>query len=192
MTDASMDSGPKKGSLTTVDARTKKRNAAEKRFKAYGIVAILIGMFFLVVLAASILRSGLPAFTQAEMKLEFVLSQEEFDAAEGQLLKTKAYEGIFISKLQDALTENGMSVTFDAAAIERLLGKPGSMIREYFRANPDKIGTSVTFSLPASSRVDGYFKGRVSRETVVDSRFFEAKDLDVYHRISERISNSIS
>ncbi len=185
MTDASMDSGPKKGSLTTVDARTKKRNAAEKRFKAYGIVAILIGMFFLVVLAASILRSGLPAFTQAEMKLEFVLSQEEFDAAEGQLLKTKAYEGIFISKLQDALTENGMSVAFDAAAIERLLGKPGSMIREYFRANPDKIGTSVTFSLPASSRVDGYFKGRVSRETVVDSRFFEAKDLDLVDALAD-------
>ena len=179
MTDASMDSVPMKGRLTAVDARTKKRNAAEKRFKAYGIVAILIGIFFLVVLAVSILRSGIPAFTQAEMKLEFVLSQEEFESAESQVLKTKAYEAIFISKLTTALTEKGISVDFDAAAIERLLGKPGSTIREFYRANPGQIGQPVTFSLPASSRVDGYFKGRVSRDTVVDSRFFEASDLDV-------------
>ncbi|MDP4993202.1 MAG: DUF3333 domain-containing protein, partial [Marivita lacus] len=93
MTDASMDNAaPMKGRLTTVDARTKKRNAAEKRFKAYGLVAILIGIFFLIVLTVSILRSGIPAFTQAEMQLEFVLTQEEFDAAESQVLKTKAYE----------------------------------------------------------------------------------------------------
>jgi hypothetical protein len=33
------------------DDRTRKRNAAEKRFKAYGIGAILIGLGFLVMLA---------------------------------------------------------------------------------------------------------------------------------------------
>ena len=185
MTDASMDSVPMKGRLTTVDARTKKRNAAEKRFKAYGILAILIGIFFLVVLAVSILRSGIPAFTQAEMKLEFVLTQEEFDSAESQVLKTKAYEEIFIEKFKEELTEKGLTVDFDAAAIERLLGKPGSTLREYFRANPDQIGTPVTFSLAASSRVDGYFKGRVSRETVVDSRFFQVSDIDLVDALAD-------
>ena len=49
MTDASMNTGGK-SSLATLDARTRKRNAAEKRFKAYGLTAILIGLFFLGVL----------------------------------------------------------------------------------------------------------------------------------------------
>ena len=61
MTDASMEgaAAPRKGSsIHEIDARTRKRNASEKRFKAYGITAILIGLFFLVVLAVSIVRSG--------------------------------------------------------------------------------------------------------------------------------------
>ena len=179
MTDASMNSVPVKGSLTTLDARTKKRNAAEKRFKAYGLVAIMIGLFFLVVLAVSILRSGIPAFTQAEVRVEFTLTQAQFDEAESQMLKTKAYENLFIAALQSQLEERSLDVTFDPAAIERLLGKTGSTIREYFRDSPDQIGSTVTFNLAASSRVDGYFKGRVSRDTVVDSRFLKVTDLDL-------------
>lgn len=70
-------------------------------------------------------------------------------------------------------------MSFDPAAIERLLGKTGSTIREYFRNSPDQIGSTVTFNLAASSRVDGYFKGRVSRDTVVDSRFLKVTDLDL-------------
>ena len=34
----------KHGSLLAVDSRTKKRNAAEARFKAYGIAALLAGL----------------------------------------------------------------------------------------------------------------------------------------------------
>ncbi len=179
MTDASMNSVPVKGSLTTLDARTKKRNAAEKRFKAYGLVAIMVGLFFLVVLAVSILRSGIPAFTLAEVRVEFTLTQAQFDEAESQMLKTKAYENLFIAALQSQLEERSLDVSFDPAAIERLLGKTGSTIRKFFRNSPDQIGSTVTFNLAASSRVDGYFKGRVSRDTVVDSRFLKVSDLDL-------------
>ena len=40
---------PKKRSLTTIDPRTKARNAAEKRFRAYGVIAISIGLMFLAI-----------------------------------------------------------------------------------------------------------------------------------------------
>ena len=36
----------KTSSLLALDPRTRRRNAAETRFKVYGIVAILIGLFF--------------------------------------------------------------------------------------------------------------------------------------------------
>ena len=185
MTDASRHDAAPKGGLMTPDARTSKRNAAEKRFRAYGLGAILVGLFFLVVLAVSILRSGLPAFTQAEMQVTFTLSQEQFDEAESKMLKTRAYEAFFIAALEEQLEARGLGIAFDAAAIERLLGKTGGTIRSFFRDNPDRIGTPVTLNLAASSRVDGYFKGRVSRDTLVDSRFLTASDLDLVDALEE-------
>ena len=49
MTDATFSGGAGKargGSLTAADERTRKRNRAEARFKAYGIAAICTGLFF--------------------------------------------------------------------------------------------------------------------------------------------------
>lgn len=183
MSDASLSSGaapkPRGKSLLVQDARTRKRNAAEKRFRAYGMTAILIGLFFLVVLAVSIIRSGVPAFTQTVVDVEFTLTEEQYSAAEGELFKTKAYEGLLIEQIRDTLEARGLEVAFDAGAIERLLGKPGGTLREHYRANEQALGSPVSFKLAAASRVDGYLTGRVTREALQDSRFMQASDLDL-------------
>ena len=182
MTDASMSTaapGAQGKSLLTIDARTSKRNAAEKRFRGYGIAAIAIGVFFLIVLAVSIIRSGLPAFTHTVVSVEFTLTQEQYQEAEGQLFKTKAYEGLLIEEIGTALDARGLDVAVDAGAIERLLGKPGGTLRDYYRANEGALGTPVSFELAAASRVDGYLTGRVTRDTLEDSRFMQASDLDL-------------
>ena len=186
MTDATLNTpSPKHKSLSTLDARTKKRNAAEKRFRAYGLTAILIGLFFLVVLFTSIIRSGMPAFTRTVVDVEFTLSQAQFEAAEKELFKTKAYSNLFIAELQGKLGEKGVEVEFDQKAIERLLGKVGSTLREHYKANPGDLGEPVRFELAASSRVDGYFKGRVTRDTLQDSRFLQLSDLDLVDALEE-------
>ncbi|GAB4516756.1 MAG: phosphate ABC transporter permease PstA [Roseibium sp.] len=183
--EASSGAPAKSKSLYAVDDLTRKRNAAERRFKAYGIGAIAIGLFFLVVLAVSIISEGLPAFTKTVVGVEFTLTQDQFDAAEGTLFKTKAYEQIFINALQGQLQERGVSVPFDAATIERIVGKPGGTIRSYFQENPDKIGEPVGFELAAASRVDGYMNGRVTRENMTDSRFLQKADLDLVDTLVE-------
>lgn len=172
-------------SLYAVDDLTRKRNASEKRFKAYGLTAILIGLFFLAVLAYSIIKEGAPAFTRTIIEVEFTLTQEQFDAAEKELFKTKAYEKFFIDALQGQLEENGLQVPFDAGAIERIVGKTGGTIREFFRTNPDMLGKPAEFELAASSRVDGYMNGRVKRETITDSRFLQKSDLDIVDALVE-------
>ena len=179
MTDASMNDAAPKHALLVTDARTRKRNAAEKRFRAYGIAAISVGLLFLVGLFSSILSSGLPAFTQTVLNVEFTLSQEQFDNAESKMLKTKAYQTVFVDALSEQLDASGMEVAFDGKAIERIVGKPGGTIRSFFQENPERIGTPVSFQLAASSRVDGYFNGRITRDTLVDSRFLMLSDLDL-------------
>ncbi|MCR9147165.1 MAG: phosphate ABC transporter permease PstA [Rhodobacteraceae bacterium] len=187
MTDVTPNAGGNRAgnSLATQDARTKRRNRAEARFKAYGLTAILVGIFFLVVLAVSIIRSGSPAFTRTVVDVEFALSQAQINEAEEQLFKTAAYAAFFTDALKRQIDESGMEVAVDEDAIERIIGKPGSTIREFFQANPDRIGTPVTFELAASSRVDGYFNGRVTRESMQDSRFLMAGDLDLVDALAE-------
>lgn len=188
MTDTSMQS-PQSGrhtiSLTATDAHTKKRARAEKRFRAYGIAAIATGLFFLVVLFASILSQGIPAFQRTVVSVDFTLTEPQRDEAEGTLFKTKAYSNLFVAQLNSELAERGLSVDFDEAAIERLLGKVGGTIRTFYSENPDKLGEPVSFDLAASSRVDGYFKGRVSRDTMQDSRFLQKSDLDLVDALEE-------
>ncbi|WP_299145413.1 phosphate ABC transporter permease PstA [uncultured Tateyamaria sp.] len=186
MTDASMnDAALPKSGLSVTDARTRKRNAAEKRFRAYGIAAISVGLLFLLFLFGSILKSGIPAFTQTVVDVEFTMTQEAVDEAESKMLKTKAYENYFIAALEAQLAERGMDVAFDAKAIQRIVGKTGGTIRSHFQDNPDAIGQPVSFELAASSRVDGYFNGRVTRETLVDSRFLQLSDLDLVDALAE-------
>lgn len=188
MTDAPFDSPSLPSgstSLHAADENTKRRNAAEKRFKAFGIGAILVGLFFLLVLGITIVRSGLPAFTQTVIDVEITLTQEEFDSAESQLFKTKAYAALFNQALQTNLAKNGIDVPFDDAAIERIAGKVGGTLREFYRANPDQLGKPASFELSASSRIDGYFNGRVTRETLTESRFLMFSDLDLVDALAD-------
>ena len=81
MTDATYSGGkaPAKHGLLTVDARTKKRNASEKRFRMYGLAAIGAGVFFLVVLLASILANGVGAFQQTFIEVPVYLEEAKLD-----------------------------------------------------------------------------------------------------------------
>ena len=49
-------------SLYHTDTRTRRRNAAEARFRFYGLAAIGIGILSLAVLLTSIMANGVPAF----------------------------------------------------------------------------------------------------------------------------------
>lgn len=184
MTDATaqgmpVSAGPKT-SILTLDESTKKRNAAERRFQIYGMVAIGIGLFFLVALVFSILKSGLPAFTTTVVKFQAVITQEDIDGAESGLLKTAAYEKLLVAKVNEFLVEQGAEIEVDEDFItDRLVPKTGATIREFYMENPNRIGEEVTFELPAATRVSRYFEGDLAREDVTDSRFLTVADLDV-------------
>ena len=68
-----------KRSLLELDDRTRRRNAAETRFKAYGIAAICTGLFFLVVLIGSIVFNGVGAFQQTFVNVPVYLDPAKLD-----------------------------------------------------------------------------------------------------------------
>ena len=188
MTDANMEmAAPRpKRSLHAADERTRRRNAAEKRFRAYGVAAITTGLLCLVVLVWSILSNGLPAFQRTVVDIDFTLSQEQFDEAESAVLKTRVYTDFFIASLTEQLNERGLDVAFDGASVERLMGKVGGTLRSFYRENPQALDRAINFELPAASRVDRYFKGTFSREGISEgNRFIQVEDLDLADALAE-------
>ena len=58
-------------------------------------------------------------------------------------------------------------------------------MRAYVIENTDQIGQNVTFDFFASSRVDGYIKGRVTREDLARDKNLSAEHLDLVDQMIE-------
>ena len=183
MVDTTTTLGPgvrRKASLLALDPRTRRRNAAETRFKVYGVVAILIGLAFLVALLWAILSNGIGAFSQTFITVPITLDQATIDAAEKSVVKTSKYKEMIDAGFAEELARNGITTDMSAKDLQLLFssGAP-STVRDFVLANPGKIGTTVDFQLLASSRVDGYLKGRVTREALEHDKNLSAAHLDL-------------
>lgn len=186
MTDASAPASRSHTSLIGDDSRTRRRQAAEKRFQAYGLVAICIGLAMLVFLVWTIVGSGWNAFFQTRLTVNVPLVQEEIDQAEQGLLKTSAYRKLIGAALKTELAENGIETDIDEGELIGIVsGRAPSEMREYVLANPDAIGTTVEFNFLAQSFIDGYFKGRVDRDIAERSRNVSVAQLDLVDRMAE-------
>ncbi|WP_425514277.1 phosphate ABC transporter permease PstA [Aliiroseovarius lamellibrachiae] len=174
-------------SLLVQDANTARRNASEKRFRAYGITAIAIGLVFLVVLISSILFKGVGAFQQTTLTLQVELLEAKLDKSGTRDLDkikkvtTFGYNPLIDDAIRRAIDEIGVENPFRKGKDLRKMLSSGAagQLREFVIANPDRIGDTVAFKLLASSRVDGYLKDRVSRESLARDKNLTPVHLDL-------------
>ncbi len=161
-----------KNSLLVSDARTKKRNAAEARFKAYGLSAIVVAMLALAVLLTSVLTNGLSSFQQTFIALPIELSEDRVDKqgnrdpAEMAKTTTIGYAPLLRAAIVAEVERQGLTTALSDKDLGELISKEAAAtVRNRVLANPDLVGQTVTFDLLASGRIDGYFKGRVTMES---------------------------
>ncbi|MDE0969469.1 MAG: phosphate ABC transporter permease PstA [Octadecabacter sp.] len=156
------------GSLLQADPHTKKRNAAEKRFRLYGLSAIGIAIFALVILLISIIGNGASSFRQTYLSFPVTISAAEIKVAETALLKTGAYNKIIETSLLAFLIEHDlMQETPEADAFGMISDEAGATFRHFITANPDAAGTTFQMNLLTNGRIDGYYKGRVTAQTAL-------------------------
>ncbi len=174
MTDATRSHTPKaRKSLFTQDDRTKRRNAAETRFRAYGVAAIAVAVLALFGLLSSILYNGSSAFRQTFITLDVYLDPAKLDKkgdrdlAKIAKVSTFGYAPLIAKAFETELKKPGIGVEgLKAKTAARMISKEGSAdLRRFVLANPERIGETVTFTFLANGRIDGYFKGRVTMET---------------------------
>ena len=163
---------PRRSILTASD-EMKRRNAAEARFKAYGIIAITISLTTLAIMLFTILRDGVSSFHQARLTFPMELSAEVLDPNgnrnrdEMAKVTTIGYQKVLAAALLAELDRRGISQEgVSDKEIGELISKdaPGQL-RADVLANPQMIGTTITAEVLAAGRIDGYLKGRVSLES---------------------------
>ena len=160
-------------SLLTADARTRRRKAAEARFRLYGVAAISIGLLALVFLLVSVLGNGMGAFRQTYVEIPVTLDAAVLDKAgtrdPGTMAKvtTVGYGKLIAAALEAELAAKGFDTSrVSAKDIMGLMSKEAPAdLRRRVLADPALLGQTITFDAHATSRVDGYFKGRVTLET---------------------------
>ncbi len=140
------------------------RHRKEMRFRYYGLSSIIVAFVFLAFLLSSIVMNGSSAFIQTEVKLSVTFSEELFKNAR----KTGDYTSVNCNKIiQNALKERFPDVKGrkDKGRLYALVGK-GGRDRLCNMAMYDKniIGKTIDIWIPASSDIDMFMKGRISRE----------------------------
>ncbi len=192
MSDSSMSNTPKT-SIHTLNARTKKRNASETRFKAYGIAAIAAGLMMLVVLLVTIVGNGYSAFTQTFISLEVELLESKLDKKGNRNIEdikkvsTFGYTPLLQTAFEEKVAELGIETELSKKEMAGILSKSAAAeMRNLVVEDPSQIGNKVAFTFLANSRVDGYLKGRVTRESIANDKNISVAQLDFVDQLKEQ------
>ena len=173
-------------SLLKPDARTVKRNRAEARFKSYGIAAIAVGLLMLAILLTTIIGRGVGAFQQTFLTLNVQLLEEKLDKNgnrnldEIKKVSTFGYAPLMAAALETKVAETGITTDLKPKDMAGILSKDAAaQLRDFVLDNPELIGTAVEFEFLTNSRVDGYMKGRVTRDSIANDKSINAEQLDL-------------
>lgn len=137
--------------------RLPRRYAAERRFKFYGKIAILLTLGFLLTLLSGIVMRGLPALQKAQIGLD-VSFNPAFISEEGRCALSSLTSQSLRTLLPNVKKENAPSLLS--------LISPGScrILLHHLRTHPEDVGRTILMWLPASDDVDLFLKNRRIRE----------------------------
>jgi phosphate transport system permease protein len=165
MTDATLQSVPEKQArVSAQDANIRKRYAAERRFRMYGLAAILFAGAFLVALLLSVIKTGMGAFFHHRVTLEVPLTAAALELPANhtpQQLAAANFRGAINDALRAKFPE-ARSRDDRRAVIALLSPNAGDDLQSRLIAEPSLVGTTVRLPVMLSSNADLYLKGSVS------------------------------
>lgn len=180
-------------SLYAASDRVRRRNASEWRFRAYGLAAILISLSMLAVMLFTILSDGVSAFRQASLTFPVTLDAARLDPQgnrnrdEMAKVTTIGYGNLLGAALNAHLTERGITVAgiTDKNVADMISRDAPGRVRDRVLADPQLLGQTITITVYAAGRIDGYLKGRVTRETAERDQNVSPAQLDLADRLTE-------
>ncbi len=151
---------------TRRDIGIKRRYAAERRFRAYGLAAISFGLIFLFLLLWSVVSKGHTAFQQTMITVPVEFSEQIIDPKNERTTNpAKLMTANYPVLARDAVAKVLGVAPTDKAGLRAVNVMISDSVRTQLRdivvADPSVIGTTRSVTLLASGDVDSALKGQV-------------------------------
>lgn len=179
-------------SLFVASAQTKRRATAEKRFHMLGLTAIFIALSMLAILMTTIVAKGSGAFQQSFITLDVALLEAKLDKKGTRnpdnlkKVTTFGYAPLIKAAMEQIVVARGIETDLTSKDMAAIVSKSAAaQMRDRVLNDPRLIGTTTEFKFLANSWIDGYLKGRVTRETIGKNKNISSAQLDFADRLIE-------
>ncbi|EJF83625.1 phosphate ABC transporter permease PstA [Bartonella rattimassiliensis] len=168
----------------------KRRYWAECRFRAYGLIAIFIGLFFLFALLLSIISQGYTVFFQSQMTLSIYLDEKIIDPS-GQRTTNPQ---VLITANYPLLVRNALAKKLDVdhndraslRDIDRMFSNGVRVqLREMVTKNPKLIGTMQKIKVLAAADIDSAYKGQINLHIAEKNRKVSNRQVEWINRLAQ-------
>jgi phosphate transport system permease protein len=164
------------------EARVRRRYAAERRFRMYGVIAIALAIGMLGILLVSIVSKGYTAFAQTDLVLDIHFDPEVIDPGNTRdpaVIGQANYDALIRDSLQ-ALFPEATSRQDRRAMMDMVSSGAYFTLRNMVLDDPDLIGTTQPVDLVASDDIDMLRKGHIPRDVPEAERRISDKQLAWY------------
>ena len=157
---------PGRRTLDVVKRGLAKRYRAERRFRRFGLAAVAVGLFVLVLLFVSIVGNGYTAFQQTYLNLTIFFDPDELAPA---TLARADYQGLVKKALRAQFPE--VQSRKEKKALYSLVSSgAGFELREMVLKDRELVGTRLDLWVPADDDVDMLMKGHMKRNVPESER----------------------
>ena len=166
-----------------MNGHLKKRHAAERRFRLYGRVAIIVALSFLVLLLGRIGLQGYSTFTTNTVSLSVYLDPARIDPAD---LEGSNYDYVVALSLLKRMGETEDELgTASGDAMDLVSRDLGFQILDKVKADANLIGKTITLTGPVKADADLYYKGELKRSTAEADRKLNDRQLAWLDRLKK-------
>jgi len=159
-------------------ARRRRRHAAERRLKYYGLGAIVIAIGLLAVLIVSLIVNGYHSFVQTMVTLDVTVSREYVEP-------TNVREGNYRLVVRDSMKALFPDVRGpdERALLQILSSNAPFIVQNRVTADPSLIGRTVSMTIPTSDPFDQFNKGVIPRDVPESQRRVNDKQVVWFDRL---------
>src|SRR5512139_350701 len=162
-----------------VERSLRRRYWAERRFRAYGLLAVLLGISFVFLLFGSIVSKGYTAFRQAYLTLEIhydpaVIYPE--GSADPAALAGANYNTLIRNSLRELFPE--VTGRAELRQLSQLVSNSAAhQLQQRLMAHPGLVGQREKLHFLAGADVDQLLKGAIDRKAGESSRVLTDQQL---------------
>jgi phosphate transport system permease protein len=162
--------------------RVRRRHAADRRMRFYGLAAIGVAVGLLAVLLGSLILSGYTAFVQTKVPLQISVDPAQVKADD-------VGGGNYRKLVRDAFLELlpvELSRTEQRSYLDMLSSGAPFLLRDRVMADPSLVGQTVAMAAPLADPLDQFHKGVIPRDVPEEQRRVSDQQIGYYDQLVAR------